>query len=67
MGISLKKKLERLTEQAKNSGEGEFNCLMEFLNDAVADDHGEANKELLSAICDQFIETASIVKTQLNK
>jgi len=62
----MKEILARLTEQAKTSGEGEFNCLMEFLNDAVADDHGEANKELLSAICDQFIETASYIKKEIS-
>jgi hypothetical protein len=63
--MTFKKKLDDLTQQAKNSGEGEFNCLMEFLNDQYADCHGEENVELYKAICDQFIETATHIKKEL--
>lgn len=64
---TLKKKLEALTAQAQNSSEGEFNCLVEFLNDQYADCHGEENVELFKAICDQFIETATLIKKELSK
>ncbi|MBE3144539.1 MAG: hypothetical protein IMZ61_11540 [Planctomycetes bacterium] len=66
--MSLKKKLEELTKQAKNSGEGEFNNLMEFLNDQYESCHGvpQDNIELLKAICDQFIETATYIKKELS-
>ena len=62
----MKEKLEELTKQAKYSGEGEFNHLMDFLNDQFTDSHGEENKELYLAICDQFIETAQHIKKELS-
>lgn len=63
---NLKEKLDKLTQQARNSGEGEFNCLMEFLNDQYDSCHGEENIELFKAICDQFIETATYIKKELS-
>jgi hypothetical protein len=63
---NLKKKLDALTTQARNSGEGEFNNLMEFLNDQYDSCHGEDNIELFKAICDQFIETATHIKKELS-
>lgn len=65
--MKIKKKLDNLTKLAKNSGEGEFNCLMEFLNDQYADCNGEENIDLYEAICDQFIETATLIKKELSK
>lgn len=64
---TLKAQLDDLTEQAKNIGEGEFNCLMEFLNDQYTNCHGEENVELFKAICTQFIETATYIKKELSK
>jgi hypothetical protein len=63
--MKLAEKLFFLTKCAENSGEGEFNCLMEFLNDQYTDCHGEENLELFKAICDQFIETATYIKKEL--
>lgn len=63
---NLKEKLAKLTRQARNSGEGEFNSLMEFLNDQYDSCHGKENIELLKAICDQFIETATYIKKELS-
>lgn len=61
----IKEKLAELTQRAENSGESEYKTLMEFLNDAVASDRGEINKELLIAICDEFRLTATYIKKEL--
>jgi hypothetical protein len=66
--MTIKKKLEVLTKQAKNSGESEFRYLVEFLNDQVESvDRGQASKPLLLAICDEFVETATYIKKELSK
>lgn len=64
---TLKQKLDFLKKCAENSGEGEYNCLMEFLNDQYESCHGEENVELYKAICDQFIETATHIKKELSQ
>jgi nucleoid-associated protein YejK len=66
--MTIKQKLDFLTKSAGNSGQSEFKYLMEFLNDQVESvDHGQENKQLLLAICDEFIEHATYIKKELSK
>ena len=61
----LKNKLEKLSKQARNSGESEFKILTEFLSDAEQSNRNQS-KELLIAICDQFIGCAQYIKKELS-
>ena len=64
--MTLKKKLEDLTQQAVNSGQSEFRDLMEFMN-MCYEPNNQENKNLLLTICDEFIEHATYIKKELSK
>jgi hypothetical protein len=59
---TLKKKLEALTKQARDSHQAEFITIMDFLNDQASTD---PDKGLLRAICDEFIDHATYIKKEL--
>lgn len=64
---STLKKLNQLSLQARDTGDGEYNHLMEFLNDYAPSDLSESETlEFLVAICNQFIEAAGHIKNELN-
>jgi hypothetical protein len=62
----LKTKLEGLTKQAKMSGQSEFRCLTDFMNECYEPNNTE-NRNLLIAICDEFIDHATYIKKELSK
>ena len=67
MPNTLKQVMVFLTKSAENSGQSEFKSLMEFLNDQVESiDRGQENKDLLIAICDEFIDHATYIKKELS-
>ena len=62
----LQKRLFKLAAEARMSGQSEFKCLSDFLNDCYEPNNQE-NQNLLLTICDEFIEHATYIKKELSK
>lgn len=64
----IRKILVYLTQQAKDSGSGEFRAIIEFLTDAFESerDNNSESQNLLIASCDEIISLTEYIKQELS-
>ena len=64
----IRKILKHLTQQAKDSGAGEYRALVDFLTDAFESeqDNNQQTQNLLIASCDEIIAYANFLKQELS-